>query len=145
MLHRSAVAAIPEEEIWLSKPNIARERAHTPRLSARCRTLYVHSRHHDTRGIAPGRPQTVIAWERYMCEVEGAASSTIRRRLAALSSLYKHLMRHGRAPETRLVRSSGRRSTGMKARRIVPVIRAETLPARARSVPLSQRKSAIFY
>jgi len=32
-----------------------------------------------------------------MREVEGAASSTIRRRLAALSSLYKHLVRHSHA------------------------------------------------
>jgi integrase/recombinase XerD len=39
----------------------------------------------------------VIAWERYMRESERAAVSTIRRRLAPLSSLYKHLVRHGRA------------------------------------------------
>ncbi len=32
-----------------------------------------------------------------MREVEHAASSTIRRRLAALSALYKHLVRHGYA------------------------------------------------
>jgi site-specific recombinase XerD len=38
--------------------------------------------------------KAVIAWERYMRE---AASSTIRRRLAALSSLYKHLVRHDHA------------------------------------------------
>jgi site-specific recombinase XerD len=41
--------------------------------------------------------KAVIAWERYMREVEHAAASTIRRRLAALSSLYKHLVRHGHA------------------------------------------------
>jgi len=41
--------------------------------------------------------KAVIAWERYRREVEAAASSTIRRRLAALSSLYKHLVRHGHA------------------------------------------------
>ena len=34
--------------------------------------------------------KAVIAWERYMREVEHAVASTIRRRLAALSSLYKH-------------------------------------------------------
>jgi site-specific recombinase XerD len=39
----------------------------------------------------------VIAWERYMRETEHAAASTIRRRLAALSSLYKHLVRHDHA------------------------------------------------
>jgi site-specific recombinase XerD len=36
--------------------------------------------------------KAVIAWERTMREVEHAAASTIRRRLAALSSLYKHLV-----------------------------------------------------
>jgi integrase/recombinase XerD len=42
--------------------------------------------------------KAVIAWERFMRETERAASSTIRRRLAALSSLYKHLVRHDHAP-----------------------------------------------
>ncbi len=41
--------------------------------------------------------KAVIAWERYMRETEHAASSTIRRRLAPLSSLYTHLVRHGHA------------------------------------------------
>ena len=39
--------------------------------------------------------RAVIAWERIMRDSEKAASSTIRRRLAALSSLMKHLVRHG--------------------------------------------------
>ena len=38
--------------------------------------------------------RAVIAWERIMRETESAAPSTIRRRLAALSSLFKHLVRH---------------------------------------------------
>jgi site-specific recombinase XerD len=41
--------------------------------------------------------RAVIAWERIMREQEGAAASTIRRRLAALSSLIKHLVLHGSA------------------------------------------------
>jgi integrase/recombinase XerD len=41
--------------------------------------------------------KAVIAWERFMRETESAAPSTIRRRLAALSSLYKHLVRHSHA------------------------------------------------
>src|SRR5260221_13174818 len=41
--------------------------------------------------------KAVLAWERFMRETERAAASTIRRRLAALSSLYKHLVRHGHA------------------------------------------------
>jgi integrase/recombinase XerD len=36
----------------------------------------------------------VIAWERIMREIDGVAPTTIRRRLAALSSLFKHLVRH---------------------------------------------------
>jgi len=39
--------------------------------------------------------RVVIAWERHMREVERAAPSTIRRRLSALSSLFKHLVCHG--------------------------------------------------
>jgi site-specific recombinase XerD len=41
--------------------------------------------------------RAVIAWERIVREEEGAAASTVRRRLAALSSLFKHLVRHGSA------------------------------------------------
>jgi integrase/recombinase XerD len=41
--------------------------------------------------------RAVIAWERIMREQEGAAASTVRRRLSALSSLFKHLVRHGAA------------------------------------------------
>jgi hypothetical protein len=36
----------------------------------------------------------MIAWERYMREVERAALSTNHRRLAAPSSLHNHLVRH---------------------------------------------------
>jgi site-specific recombinase XerD len=41
--------------------------------------------------------RAVIAWERIMREQQGSAPSTVRRRLAALSSLFKHLVRHGGA------------------------------------------------
>ncbi len=47
--------------------------------------------------------RAVIAWERIMREQEGAAASTIRRRLAALSSLFKHLVRHGGASRNPVV------------------------------------------
>jgi len=40
----------------------------------------------------------VIARERFMRETERAAASTIRRCLAGLSSLYKHLIRHAHVP-----------------------------------------------
>ena len=51
--------------------------------------------------------KAVIAWERYMRETEHAAASTIRRRLAALSSLYKHLVRHDHA--ARNLKHNGKR------------------------------------
>jgi integrase/recombinase XerD len=90
----AALADIPEEEIWLSKQK-----------SARTRRAYRLDVRHFMRTLAITAPaelrqadhKAVIAWERYMREVEGAASSTIRRRLAALSSLYKHLVRHDHA------------------------------------------------
>src|SRR5579864_9831623 len=59
--------------------------------------------------------RAVIAWERYMRETEHAAASTIRRRLAALSSLYKHLVRHGHAarnPVTEVERPAINRDEG---------------------------------
>jgi site-specific recombinase XerD len=56
--------------------------------------------------------KAVIAWERVMRETERAAASTTRRRLAALSSLYKHLVRHGHAARNPVgeVRAAGDQS-----------------------------------
>jgi integrase/recombinase XerD len=47
--------------------------------------------------------RAVIAWEGMQREHEGAAASTVRRRLAALSSLFKHLVRHGAASRNPVV------------------------------------------
>jgi site-specific recombinase XerD len=52
---------------------------------------------------------------------EHAASSTIRRRLAALSSLYKHLVRHGHAarnPVGEVERHRSQRTEGKGIERI---------------------------
>ncbi len=89
-----ALAAIPEEEVWLASQKSARtRRAYRLDVAHFMRTLDITSpdqlRQVDHRAV--------IAWERIMREQEGAASSTIRRRLAALSSLFKHLVRHGAA------------------------------------------------
>ena len=88
------LAAIPEEEIWLQKQKSARTR----------RAYRLDVRHFmATLGIGTldelrqADHKAVIAWERYMREVEHAASSTIRRRLAALSSLFRHLIDYGGA------------------------------------------------
>src|SRR5271154_63957 len=89
------LAGIPEEEIWLSKQKSARtRRAYRLDVQHFMRTLGITS----PEELRQADHKAVIAWERFMREVEHAASSTIRRRLAALSSLYKHLVRHDHAP-----------------------------------------------
>jgi integrase/recombinase XerD len=95
-----ALAAIPEEEIWLASQK-----------SARTRRAYKQDVTHFMRRFGIRTPdelrrvdhRAVIAWERMMREHEGAAPSTIRRRLAALSSLFKHLVRHGAATRNPVV------------------------------------------
>ena len=88
----AALAAIPEEEVWLASQK-----------SARTRRAYMLDVAHFMRMLGITTPEmlrqvnhrAVIAWERIMREEQGAAPSTVRRRLAALSSLFKHLVRHG--------------------------------------------------
>jgi site-specific recombinase XerD len=88
------LATIPEEEIWLSKQKSARgRRAYRLDVQHFMRTLSIA----NPEELRQADHKAVIAWERYMRGNEQAASSTIRRRLAALSSLYKHLVRHGHA------------------------------------------------
>src|SRR6201987_2422473 len=88
------LADIPEEEIWLSKQKSARtRRAYRLDVQHFMRTLSITT----LAELRQADPKAVIAWERYMRQVECAASSTTRPRLAALSSLYKHLVRHDHA------------------------------------------------
>jgi len=88
------LAQIPEEEIWLSKQKSARtRRAYRLDVQHFMKTLGITS----PEELRQADHKAVIAWERFMREVEHAESSTIRRRLAALSSLYKHLVRHDHA------------------------------------------------
>jgi len=87
-----ALAETPEEEIWLAKQKSKRtRRAYKQDVEHFMRTLCIRS-YDDLRQVDH---RAVIAWERIMRDSEKAASSTIRRRLAALSSLMKHLVRHG--------------------------------------------------
>jgi integrase/recombinase XerD len=79
----AALADIPEEDIWLAKQKSKRtRRAYQLDVKHFMRTLMIRSydelRHVDHRAV--------IAWERIMREIDGAAPSTVRRRLAALSS-----------------------------------------------------------
>ncbi len=95
-----ALAAIPEEEIWLASQK-----------SVRTRRAYRQDVAHFMRRLGIATPdqlhqvdhRAVIAWERIMREEERAAASTVRRRLAALSSLFKHLVRHGAASRNPVV------------------------------------------
>jgi integrase/recombinase XerD len=85
------LADIPEEEIWLAKQKSARtRRAYRLDVQHFMRTLYITS-YDELRKVDH---RAVIAWERMMREIDEAEPSTIRRRLAALSSLFKHLVRH---------------------------------------------------
>jgi hypothetical protein len=88
----AALAEIPEEDIWLAKQKSKRtRRAYKQDVQHFMRTLDIRS-YDELRQVDH---RAVIAWERIMRDSEKAASSTIRRRLAALSSLMKHLVRHG--------------------------------------------------
>ena len=89
-----ALAQIPEEEIWLAKQKSPRtRRAYRQDVHHFMRTLKIQSL--DELHSVDHR--AVIFWERHMRESEGAQASTVRRRLAALSSLFKHLVQHNHA------------------------------------------------
>jgi integrase/recombinase XerD len=88
------LADIPEEDIWLAKQKSARtRRAYRQDVAHFMRTLGIA----NAAELRQTDHKVVIAWERYMRESEHTTASTIRRRLAALSSLYEHLVRHGHA------------------------------------------------
>jgi integrase/recombinase XerD len=106
------LAEIPEEEIWLAKQKSARtRRAYRLDVTHFMRTLGIVG----VDELRQADHKAVIAWERFMREIEHVAASTIRRRLAALSSLYKHLVRHGHAaknPVTEVERPAINRDEG---------------------------------
>ena len=89
------LADIPEEEIWLSKAKERRtRRAYRLDVQHFMRSLVDH----DAGRTAPGRPQGGDRLGAATCARSSSRRpSTIRRRLAALSSLYKHLVRHDHA------------------------------------------------
>ena len=85
-----ALAAIPEEAVWLASRKSARtRRAYRNDVAHFMRTLNIRSpdelRRVDHRAV--------MAWEQLMREEEGSQASTVRRRLAALSSLFMHLVK----------------------------------------------------
>jgi site-specific recombinase XerD len=90
----AALADIPEEDIWLAKQKSKRtRRAYKLDVTHFMRTLMIRS-YEELRQVDH---RAVIARERIMREIDEAAPSTVRRRVAALSNLFKHLVRHGHA------------------------------------------------
>jgi site-specific recombinase XerD len=88
------LAYIPEEEIWLAKQkSVCTRRADKLDVRHFIATIAIT----ETAELRQVDHRAVIAWERQMREVEKAAPSTIRRRMSALSSLFKHLVCHGHA------------------------------------------------
>jgi integrase/recombinase XerD len=128
------IAAIPEEEIWLAKEK-SRQTRRAYRLDVRHFMRAFDITTADELRQVDHR--AVIAWERMQREQEGAKSSTIRRRLAALSSLFKHLVRHdvvARNPVVDVERPSINRIAGstaafskIQARKILDAPPADTL------------------
>jgi len=129
------LATIPEEEIWLAKQKSPRtRRAYRLDVQHFLRTIGIT--HRDQLRQIDHR--AVIAWERFMRESEGTEASTIRRRLAALSSLFKHLVRHGevqRNPVADVERPNINRDEGStlafskaQARKVLDAPDAETIP-----------------
>jgi integrase/recombinase XerD len=89
------LAGIPEEEIWLASRKSARtRRAYHNDVKHFMRTLNIRSvdelRRVDHRAV--------MAWEHLMREQQGSQASTVRRRLAALSSLFAHLVKFNVVP-----------------------------------------------
>jgi site-specific recombinase XerD len=86
------LASIPEEEIWLAKQK-SKQTRRAYRLDVRhfMQALGITS----TDMLRQVDHRAVIARERTQREQEDAKASTIRRRLAALSSLFKRLVKHG--------------------------------------------------
>ena len=128
------LAAIPKEEIWLASQRSARtRRAYQQEVARFMRTLGITT----PEQLRQVDHRAVIAWERIMREQEGAAPSTVRRRLAALSSLCKHLVRHdaaGRNPVASVARPMIDREKGStaafskaQARRLLDAPAADTL------------------
>jgi integrase/recombinase XerD len=128
------LAEIPEEEIWLAKQKSARTRR-AYRLDVRhfMATIGITT----TDELRRVDHRAVIAWERHMREIEQAAPSTIRRRMSALSSLFKHLVRHSHAarnPVTEIERPAINRDEGttlafakQDARKLLDLPDADTL------------------
>jgi site-specific recombinase XerD len=86
------LALIPEEDVWLaSRKSPETRQAYAGDIRLFMRALGITSRE-ELRQVDH---KAVIGWERHMREVEHPHPATIRRRLAALPSLFRHLVKYG--------------------------------------------------
>lgn len=87
-----SLAQVPEEAVWLAKPTSRRTRlAYQRDVQDFMKFVGVHT----PEQLRRVDHRAVIAWESRMREIQRLKPSTVRRRLAALSSLFAHLVRHG--------------------------------------------------
>jgi site-specific recombinase XerD len=128
------LAAVTEEEVWLAKQKSPQtRRAYKLDVRHFMRAFDITT----TDELRQVDHRAVIAWERMQREQDGAAASTVRRRLAALSSLFKHLVRHdvvARNPVVDVERPTINRIEGstaafskIQARKILDAPPADTL------------------
>ncbi len=128
------ISAIPEEDVWLASRKSPRtRRAYRHDVGHFIRTLGIRS----TDELRRVDHKAVLAWEAHMREAEHAEAATVRRRLAALSSLFKHLIQHGvaeRNPVRDVERPPINRREGFtpafskaQARRLLDLPRHETV------------------
>ena len=71
------------------------ERPDQAGIPSRCRALHAHVQDLLAEELRKIDHRAVMAWERLMREEEKKEASTVRRRLAALSSLFTHLVKFG--------------------------------------------------
>ncbi len=128
------LAALTNEEAWLERQTSARtRRAYKLDVAHFIRSLNITS----AEMLRQVDHRAVEAWERLQREGERAAPSTVRRRLAALSSLFNYLVRERIAksnPVTHVKRPPINRTEGstaafskLEARKLLDAPPADTL------------------
>jgi integrase/recombinase XerD len=86
------LALIPEKDVWL----VSRKSRQTRQVYAGDVRLFMRALGMTTREeLRQVDHKAVIGWERHMREVQHLHPTTIRGRLAALSSLFRHLVTYG--------------------------------------------------
>jgi integrase/recombinase XerD len=86
------LALMPEEDVWLASCKSPETRqAYAGDVRLFIQALGITSRE-ELRQVDH---KAVIGWEHHMREVQHLHPATIRRRLAALSSLFRHLVKYG--------------------------------------------------